>query len=97
MIKSDMAFGKAQLVDMDSWAYKSGSYFEWKVYIGDRTIEEFGKYYVCHDDVLYKWVPVAYYRKDPNYFELLDSPAEFNAFNIPFPDSLSWMLDCRSQ
>ena len=38
MIKSDMAFGKAQLVDMDSWAYKSGSYFEWKVYIGDRTI-----------------------------------------------------------
>lgn len=96
IIRSDMGFGKAQLMEKIPMRFKSGNYFKWDVYIGNSVTRESGKYYACEEEVLYKWVPVVYYKKNLYSFKILDSPAKFSDFGIPFPDSLNWMYNCRT-
>lgn len=96
LIKSDMAFGKAQLIKQVPRGYRRGSHFDWQVYINEESLIISQRYYSCEDEVLYRWVPVVYSNKNPNIFEVLDSPPVFSDFGVPFPDSLNWMLDCRS-
>lgn len=40
-----------------------------------------------------KYFPVVYSKIDTSISELIVEPEDFKRFNIPFPDSLNWVLD----
>lgn len=56
---------------------------------GSSNIQD--EYHYLNQVCLYKSFPVAYDSLRPENSKLLITPADFEAFNIPFPDSLTWV------
>lgn len=58
-----------------------------------KNVGAFGNIYTSEgQNFVNKHFPVAYEKNNVSNNQLLISPKQFNEFNLPFPDSLEWVL-----
>jgi hypothetical protein len=63
-------------------------YFNGEKIIGANAFEPFRG----NSDFVGRWFPVMYLPSLGGHSQLLVRPSDFKTFNLPFPDSLNWVL-----
>lgn len=75
------------------------TFLDYQYIINDKEFKATGaylaeeiKYYIGNDFFVNKTFPIVYYPPRPSISRILITPRDFSDFNMPFPDSLKWVL-----